>query len=497
MLVHQAFRFELDPNDVARSALASHAGAARFAYNWALDLVLDRIQGHGVLAALAVRQGAGLDEARAWAAEVSGPVPWALPALRREWNRAKAEVAPWWAQNSKEAYNSGLDALARGLDAWSKSRRGQRKGPRVGFPRSHKRGTRRSFRVTTGSFGVLDPRHVRLPRIGAIRTKEPTSKLGQRLASGTARVLSATVSESAGRWYVAFGCEVEREQSERGRQLVVGVDVGVASLAVLSTGAVVPNPRHLGRYARRMARLQRECSRRRGPGSTRGPSKRWRRSKARLGRAHAKVAAARSDGLHKLTTALATRYDTVVVEDLNVAGMTATAKGSGHWRGKAGLNRAVLDVAPAELRRQLAYKCAWYGSALVVADRWYPSSKTCSACRRRKPSLPLAERTYRCEEPGCANHRGIDRDLNAAINLAALVGAVSGTGSGPGTGQGDLANGRGDERSMGSPRCSSTNRQDGTGSAPDKTVTVTWQRVAPEPVLVGSDRRDRFRNGAA
>lgn len=249
MLVHQAFRFELDPNDVARSALVSHAGAARYAYNWALALVVDRIQGHRVLAALAMRQGAALDEAWVWAAEVGGPVPWTLPALRREWNRAKAEVAPWWAQNSKEAYNSGLDALARGLDGWSKSRRGQRKGPKVGFPRSHGRGRRRSFRVTTGSFGVLDPRHVRLPRIGVIRTKEPTIKLGRRLASGTARVLSATVSESAGRWYVAFGCEVEREQSvgERNRHLVVGVDVGVATLAVCSTGEVIENPRHLGR----------------------------------------------------------------------------------------------------------------------------------------------------------------------------------------------------------------------------------------------------------
>lgn len=395
MLAHQAFRFELDPNDVARSALASHAGAARFAYNWALALVVERMAARRVLTTLAQRQGARRGEAEAWAAEVAGPVPWNLPALRREWNRAKHEMAPWWAQNSKEAYNSGLDALARGLDAWSKSRRGQRKGPKVGFPRFHRRGTRRSLRVTTGAFGVRDPRRVRLPRIGVIRTKEPTTTLGEHIGAGTARVLSATVSETGGRWYVAFGCEVERGEPDpcRTRRTIVGVDVGVGSLAVLSTGEVIANPKHLGRYGRRMARLQRELARRQGPCRGRRPSNRWRGTKARLGRSHAKVAAARTDGLHKLTTALATGYDAVVVEDLNVAGMTATARGSGHWRGKAGLNRAVLDVAPAELRRQLAYKCTWYGSALVVADRWYPSSKTCSACGRRKPSLPLAERT--------------------------------------------------------------------------------------------------------
>lgn len=489
MGVHQAFRFELDPNNEVLSALASHAGAARYAYNWGLALITERIRSRRVLLTLAQRQGASPAEAEAWAAGVAGAVPWSLPALRREWNRAKAEVAPWWAANSKEAYSSGLDALARGLDAWSKSRRGQRKGPRVGFPRFHKRGRRRSFRVTTGSFGVVDARHVRLPRIGIIRTKEATTKLGDRVAAGTARVVSVTVRESAGRWYVSFTCEVERGQPpRRPREPVVGVDVGVSSLAVLSSGEVIANPRHISRYAKRTGRLQVELARRQGPSKGRRPSNRWRHTKARLGRTHAKVAAARSDGLHKLTTAVAKGHHTVVVEDLNVAGMTATARGSGHWRGKAGLNRAILDVAPGELRRQLAYKCTWYGSTLVVADRWYPSSKTCSACGRRKPSLPLAERTYRCEDPGCANHTGIDRDLNAAINLAALTRVATGTASGAGTGQGDLANGRGDERSMGTPRCSSTNRQDGTGPKPDKTVTATRQQVAPQPALVGSDR---------
>jgi putative transposase len=485
MLVHQAFRFELDPSNAARSAMASHAGAARFAYNWGLALVVEGLAARRALRVLALRQGATASEATQWADDVVGPLPWTLPALRREWNRAKAQVAPWWAENSKEAYSTGLDALARALEGWSRSRRRQRKGPRVGFPCFKRKGGRRSFRVTTGSFGVLDGRHVRLPRIGVVRTKEPTATLIAHLEAGSARVLSATVSEVAGRWYVSFGCEVERARAAQARPgAVVGVDVGVGSLAVLSTGEVVPNPRHLGRYQRRMARLQGELARRRGPRRGRPPSRRWQGSKRRLARAHARVVAARGDGLHRLTTALATTYGTVVVEDLNVAGMTASAKGSDRRRAKAGLNRAILDVAPGELRRQLAYKCAWYGSHLMVADRWYPSSKTCSACGRRKPSLPLACRIYRCEHCGLA----VDRDHNAAINLAALVGAVTGTGSGPGTGQGDLANGRGDERFMGSPRCSSTNRQDGTGVAPGQTVTAARQREAPEPVLVGSDR---------
>ena len=110
MKLHQAFRFELDPWDRARSALASHAGAARFAYNWGLATVIGQLQAHRALVGLALRQGARAGQAAAWAAEVTGPVPWSLLALRRRWNQEKAEVAPWWAENSKEAYSSGLDA---------------------------------------------------------------------------------------------------------------------------------------------------------------------------------------------------------------------------------------------------------------------------------------------------------------------------------------------------------------------------------------------------
>jgi putative transposase len=203
--------------------------------------------------------GASGRQAEALAGTV--PVPWSLAELREEWNRAEHTAAPWWAANSKEAYHSGLDALARALDGWSKAGRGEPKGRKVGFPRHKKLGARRSFRVTTGSFGVIDGRHVRLPRVGVIGTKEPTTKLAGPLDAGTARIMSATVSDSAGRWYVSFGAEIERRPrwaaEEQLLSPVVGVDVGVSSLAVLSTGEMIPNPRHLSRYARRTARLHR------------------------------------------------------------------------------------------------------------------------------------------------------------------------------------------------------------------------------------------------
>jgi putative transposase len=488
--VYQAFRFELDPGNVTRGALASHAGGARFAYGWGLRLVTSRLDQVARIREGALIEGASDREAEALARTVC--VPWSLPALRREWNRAKGAVAPWWAENSKECYSSGLDGPARGLDAWLKSRRGERNGPLVGFPRPKGKRSRRSFRVTTGAFGVTDERHIRLPRIGVIRTKEPTGRLLGRVQAGTARIVSATVSQAAGRWYVSFTCQAERDPPPRTVSAgpAAGVDIGVSALAVLSTGEKVPNPKHLSRYQRRITRRQRELSRRCGPAKGRQPSKRWTDSRARLARVHASVTRARADGLHKLTTRLAKSYPVVVVEDLNVAGMTASAKGSGHWRGKAGLNRAILDVAPGELRRQLGYKCGWYGSALVVADRWYPSSKTCSGCGWRKPSLPRSERMFRCGNEACG--LVIDRDLNAALNLAALVRAlVSGTASSGGNRPGDhLACAQGEERSTGSPGCSSVNCEDGTGrsSRPGKTATVTRQRVAPEPAPTGSNR---------
>ena len=142
---------------------------------------------------LALRQGAGRAEAQAWAKELVGPVPWSLPALRREWNKAKAEVAPWWAQCSKEAYSSGLDARARALKGFFGSRAGERQGAPVGFPKFKKKSGHRSYRVTTGSFGLTDGRHVRLPRVGVLRTKEPTTKLRRELSDGTARVLAEIV----------------------------------------------------------------------------------------------------------------------------------------------------------------------------------------------------------------------------------------------------------------------------------------------------------------
>jgi putative transposase len=381
--VIQAYRFALDPTPRQRRAFASHCGAARYAYNWGLHLVRQR-----------------LDQRRV---DSSVQVPWTLPELRREWNRAKQQVAPWWAENSKEAYSSGLDGLARALKNWADSKAGRRKGRPMGFPHTKRKGRcRDACRFTTGPLRVeADRKHITLPRIGVLKTHESTRKLARRLEQGTARILAATITRTADRWYVSFTVEVQRTiPTGNGSSGLIGVDVGVRHLAVLSTGAVVPNPRALQRSLRKLRRLNRELHRRQPR------SRRRHQTRRRLARVHARAANLRRDALHKLTTTLATEHGTVVVEQLNVAGMVRNRR----------LARAIADTGLAELRRQLTYKTAWYGSRLLVADRFYPSSKTCSACGWVKTKLTLAERTFTCEACGLR----LDRDLNAARNLAGL-----------------------------------------------------------------------------
>jgi IS605 OrfB family transposase len=389
--VLQAYRFALDPTPRQRRALASHCGAARYAHNWGLELVKSR-----------------LDQRLT---DPSAVLPWSSYDLQREWNRAKREVAPWWPENSKEAYKSGPDALARALKNFSDSKAGRRKGRRMGFPRPKRKGRcRDACRFTTDPIKVLpDRKHVQLPRIGVLKTHECTHKLARRLEQGTARIMAATISRTADHWFVAFTVEVQRSTpATNGKQSVVGVDVGVRHLAVLSTGHTIANPRALEGSQRKLRRLNRQLARR-SPGS-----RRRNRTRRQLARVHARAANIRGDAMHKLTTSLATRHGTVVVEQLNVAGMVRNRR----------LARVLSDTGMAELRRQLGYKTGWSGSRLVVADRFSPSSKTCSGCGWVKAKLTLAQRTFTCETCGLILHR----DLNAARNLVKLVQFVAQSG---------------------------------------------------------------------
>jgi putative transposase len=452
----QAYRFTLDLAPRQERAVLAHAGAARVAHKWALAQV------KAVMDQRTAERSYGIPDHQLTAAP-----SWSLPALRKAWNIAKNYVAPWWAECSKEAFNTGLDALARGLKNWSDARSGTRAGRSVGFPRfKSRRRTTPSVRFTTGAIRIEPDRmHVVLPRLGRLKLHESARKLARRLEAGTARIMSATVRRDGGRWHVAFTVEVDRaERTPVQPRSTVGVDVGIKHLAVLSTGELVANPRHLGGAQRVLGGLGRALSRKQGPDRRTGrrPSHRWQRAANRLGRAHARVANLRRDGLHKLTTRLAHEYGTIVVENLNVSGMLTNRS----------LARHVADAGFAEIRRQLTYKTEWNGGRLIVADRWYPSSKTCSGCSTVKTKLGLSERTFECTACGLV----LDRDLNAARNLNALATQTTTAGSGP-------VAGRGADQKARLGGQAAVKRQPGMASA-SQTGTVPSQDGTTDHVLV-------------
>ncbi|MET9680929.1 IS607 family element RNA-guided endonuclease TnpB [Streptomyces coeruleorubidus] len=414
--VVQAYKFALDPNAGQERALHSHCGAARAAYNWAVSWVTASWWQRKTEATY----GIGEEELTPWR-------PWSLPSLRKEFNRVKsteARFADWWQENSKEAYNTGLANAAAAFDNYAKAKQGKRKGCRVGVPRRKpKRKARLACRFTTGTIRVeADGRHVTLPRLGTIRTHEPTVKLLDRIQAGTARILSATVRHERGRWFVSLQVETAREITRVARpDAVVGIDLGVKHLAVLadSSGEIryEPNPKHLDGTLKLLRFHSRRVSRRQGPDRRTGqkPSKRWEKANRERNKLHHRVANLRTDALHKLTTRVRAEYGTVVVEDLNVAGMLRNKR----------LARHVADAGFGEIRRQLTYKGQWNACPTIVANRWYPSSKTCSNCGATKAKLPLHVRVFDCDECPLV----MDRDANAARNLAALTAArTTGTG---------------------------------------------------------------------
>ena len=429
----QAYRFALDPSPDQVRVLQSHCGAARFAFNHMLDVVKTNLDQR------AAERSYGVADQ-----DLTPAQGWSLAQLRKTWNQIKTDVAPWWAANSKEAYNLGLDALARALGNWSASRAGERAGAVIGFPRFKSRHrSARSVRFSTGVIRVEpDRHHITLPRIGRIRTHESTRKLARRVESGIARILSAAVSCRAGRWYCAFQVIVAGKarpaHAPRSPLRAVGVDVGVKDLLVVAAadGVEVDRvaaPKPLAAAQHRLRALQRRAARQRGPYHPdtpvrREPSKRWQRTQARIAGTHRRVADIRAHELHAATTALATGHDVVVVEQLAAKNM-----GRRGGRRKRGLNRALGDAALGRIRTQLDYKTTWYGTELVTAPRLFPSTQLCSQCAA-KTKLGLRDRTYRCRN-GCPP---IGRDLNAAINLARLGDPTRGE-TGTGTGSGPAA----------------------------------------------------------
>ena len=363
-----AHKIALDPSPSQEVYFARASGTARFAWNWALAEWQRQY-----------REGGKPSDA----------------SLRRDLNAIKRDQFRWMFDVTKCAVQEAIIDLGAAFRAFFE-KRGR-------YPRFKNRDSRKSFCAANevGTFRA-EGKRIKLPVIGWVKMREPVRFSGP--------LKRATVSYENGRWFVALMIDTQDVQTVAQPGGTVGVDLGVAALATLSTGEVVEGPKAQKAALRRLRRANKALARKR-----RG-SANFRKQKRRLARIHARVAAIRRDATHKLTTRLVKTYRVIGIENLNVRGMVRNRH----------LSRAVSDGGFFEFRRQLDYKCRLYGSRLVVADRWYPSSKTCSCCGVVKPSLALAERTFRCDE--CKFEAG--RDVNAALNLAryAASSAVSACG---------------------------------------------------------------------
>jgi putative transposase len=371
-VILQAFRFELDPNRQQRVQLAKSVGCSRFVYNWGLA-----------------------ESKRQYDVTGRRPSRWELQARLVE---LKKRECPWLYDVSAHIGQSALKDLNDAFESFFAGLRGTR--PRCGFPRYKKKAERDSARLYAVT---LEERHIRLPKVGRVRLKETRTNRGFH-----GRILSATISRRADRWFVSLAVERERKialpRPIATSTDVVGVDLGLKSAAVIYDGAdtrMVEPRRALRRNLRRLSRLNRQLDRKQKHSRNREKAKR------KLARVHYKIACVRHDELHQLSSSLTKTKSVIVLDDLNVRGMQRNRY----------LGLSIRDAGLGELRRQLTYKAEWYGASLLVADRFYPSSKTCSACGVIKGVLSISERVFNCSACGIS----LDRDENAAINLRRLA----------------------------------------------------------------------------
>jgi putative transposase len=356
------FKTELKLNNRQRILLASHCGVARHAWNWGLWLTKNILD----------HNKTNPDE------KLKFPTAIDLHKLLVAWVKSENQ---WYYECSKSTPQQALMALR---EAWKRCF-----NKTAGVPRFKKKGRRDSFTLE-GTVKILGSNKIQVPVIGILKTYE---MLPQALTK------SCTISRQASRWFISFRFDVEQQESCQ--TSIVEVEPGIKALATLSTGEVILGAKSYKEYAAKLSTMQ-WLNRHKVIGSNN-----WKKMQLAGARLHRKIANIRKDTLHKLTTLLAKNHGVIAIEDLNVSGMMANHK----------LAASVADMGFFEFLRQLTYKCQLYGSKLVVVDRWFLSSKTCSNCGTKKETLSLDERVFECSHCGLV----IDRDLNAAINLSKTV----------------------------------------------------------------------------
>ena len=366
----QAYKTELAPNNKQITAMCQHVGAARWAYNWGLEKI---------------QQASAKGEKWPNAIELS-----------RELNKLKGtDALPWGYTVSKCAFQESLRNLQSAIDNLRASKKGQRKGAPMRFPRRKTRKNGLGSCRFVGIIKVFDG-CIQLPRLGVLRLKEqnylPTDK----------HITQATISERAGRWFVSVLVSEEIPAQEPARGEVLGIDMGIKILATCSDGETYANPKTLAAKIKRLRRWQRKLSRR-----TKG-SKNRKKARQKIAQLYMRVTNARQDAHNKAAHAIiAKRPSVIVIEDLNVKGMLKNRR----------LSLALSDAALGQFGRILTYMAKYAGVTVIKAKRFFASSKTCSCCGWKNECMTLSDRVFVCQACG----HTLDRDLNAAINLRNTV----------------------------------------------------------------------------
>jgi len=360
----QSYKFELDPNNVTITLLRKHVGARRFVWNWALAKRIKLFE-----------ENEGKDKFSNYVED------------NREINLLKKTELVWLYKVSSTVPTQTLLDLDKAFKCFWKRRKDS-----VGFPKFKKRGQRDSFRITNANNGVrVQSHYVRLPMLGIIRMKE--KNVDKRVEG---RILSVTISERCGRWFVSINTtrEVEEvKQKEILAETSVGIDLGIKTFATFSNGTKVEPIKVFKKFEKKLKRAQRKLSKKKKG------SKNKEKAKRKVQKIHFDISNVRSNFIHQITNMLSRTKSAIVIEDLKILEMK--------------FQKQVRDAAFGEFRRQLSYKCSWNGTNLFVADKWFASSKLCSSCGHKYEKLHLKDREWICEV--CGTHH--DRDENAAKNL--------------------------------------------------------------------------------
>lgn len=362
MLAH---KIELKLNNKQKTYFAKAAGVARFSYNWALN---------------------------EWQKEFAAGLKPSDPSLRRKLNSIKRTEFPWMLEVTKNAPQMAIIQLGQAFRNFF--------AKRAAYPRFRKKGIHDRFTLSNDQFTV-DASRIRIPNLGWVRMRESLRFEG--------KILNATVSRCADKWFVSINVETAKPIpfSAIENQVAVGIDLGLTSFATLSTGEVITGPKPHKAKLNRLKRLSKSLSRKQKGSANR------KKARAKLAKLHYQIANIRNAAIHKLTTQISSNFSTIVIEDLNVKGMVRNRK----------LSRSISDMGFYEFRRQIEYKSELKNKKVIVADRWFASSKICSICAMKNTELTLAVREWECQHCGTKHHR----DVNAAKNLEKL--AVSFTAS--------------------------------------------------------------------